>query len=202
MDEVARLMARDRADLFVAAAGRRGLSVEIIEKDFWVCWMLRRLFTLPNLPAGLIFKGGTSLSKAYKAIDRFSEDVDLSFDRGGLGFGGENDPLRAKSGKKKKHGVEALQETCQKVIRETFLPQLTAAVVSELGPAPGPPIPGSPWFEVALASEVGQHPSGNWALEMDREDPDGQTLLFHYPQSGRPRPAEEAAYLKPFVRLE
>jgi predicted nucleotidyltransferase component of viral defense system len=78
MDDVARLPAADRADLFSATARRRGLTAEIIEKDFWVCWTLKRLFTLPDPPAGLLFKGGTSLSKVFGVIERFSEDVDLS----------------------------------------------------------------------------------------------------------------------------
>src|SRR5438105_5854656 len=116
MDDVAQLPVTDRTDLFAATALRRGMTAEIIEKDFWVCWTLRRLFTLPDLPAGLLFKGGTSLSKVFRAIERFSEDVDLSFDRAGLGFGGANDPLGATSGKKRKQALEALTETCQRVI--------------------------------------------------------------------------------------
>ncbi len=100
MDEIARLPLSDRGDLFKAVARRRGLTPTIIEKDFWVCWTLKRLFTLPNPPAGLLFKGGTSLSKVFGIIERFSEDLDLSFDRVGLGFGGDNDPLNAPSGKK------------------------------------------------------------------------------------------------------
>src|SRR4051794_10678327 len=124
MDDVARLPAGDRADLFAAAAGRRGLSAAIMEKDFWVCWALKRVFTFSDPPAGLLFKGGTSLSKVYGAIERFSEDVDLSFDRADLGFGGTQDPLHAATGKKRKHGVEALAETCQRVIRDVFLPEL------------------------------------------------------------------------------
>ena len=76
MDDVARLPAADRTDLFAAAARRRRLTTEIIEKDFWVCWALKRLFTLPDPPAGLLFKGGTSLSKVFGVIERFSEDVD------------------------------------------------------------------------------------------------------------------------------
>ncbi len=67
MDDVARLPIEDRGQLFAAVAGQRGLIPEIIEKDFWVCWTLKRLFTLPKLPAGLIFKGGTSLSMAPMA---------------------------------------------------------------------------------------------------------------------------------------
>lgn len=93
MDDVARLPAGDRADLFVVTGAGRGLTSEMIEKDFWVCWTLKRLFTLPDPPAGLLFKGATSLSKVFGVIERFSEDVDLSFDRAGLGFGGESEPV-------------------------------------------------------------------------------------------------------------
>ena len=107
MDDVARLPLTDRTDLFAAVARQRGLTPAIIEKDFWVCWTLKQLFTLPDLPADLLFKGGTSLSKAFGLIERFSEDVDLSFDRSGLGFGGESDPLNATSGKKRKLGLES-----------------------------------------------------------------------------------------------
>ena len=49
----------------------------MIEKDFWVCWTLSRLFSSPELKKSLRFKGGTSLSKVYGVIDRFSEDLDF-----------------------------------------------------------------------------------------------------------------------------
>ncbi|MFH1723637.1 MAG: nucleotidyl transferase AbiEii/AbiGii toxin family protein [Elusimicrobiota bacterium] len=100
MDEIARLSARDRSELFSAASSGRGdMRPALVEKDFWVCWTLKRIFALENPPAGLVFKGGTSLSKAYQAIDRFSEDVDLSFDRSALGFGGDDDPAKDPSRK-------------------------------------------------------------------------------------------------------
>ncbi len=136
MDDVARLLLADRTDLFVATAGRRALTAAIIEKDFWVCWTLRRIFTLPDPPAGLLFKGGTSLSKVFRVIERFSEDVDLSFDRAGLGFGGESDPLNATSGKRRKQGLEALTEACQRAIQERLLPLLVAAFGEALGEPP------------------------------------------------------------------
>jgi hypothetical protein len=56
-----------------------GRSAWILEKDIWVCWALRTLFCMPNAPT-MAFKGGTSLSKVYGAIDRFSEDVDVTID--------------------------------------------------------------------------------------------------------------------------
>src|SRR5215207_6433860 len=59
------------------AARRRGLSPVVMEKDFWVCWMLGVLFAAP-FRDDLVFKGGTSLSKVFGVVDRFSEDIDLS----------------------------------------------------------------------------------------------------------------------------
>src|SRR5271155_2431017 len=180
MDDVARMPPADRADLFSATAGRRGLRQEIIEKDFWVCWSLKRLFTLPEPPAHLLFKGGTSLSKVFNAIVRFSEDVDLSFNRADLGFGEGHDPLHAPSGKKTRQWRDDLKDVCRRVIHEQFLPQLTAAFTASLGEPPGP----------------------GWRLELDSEDADQQTLLFHYPTRREPQAAGEPDYIKAFVRLE
>ena len=76
MDRFAQLPAAERATVFREAAARSRLgSATIIEKDFWVCWTLQRVFSSPTLP-GPLFKGGTSLSKAYKVIEpapRWSE---------------------------------------------------------------------------------------------------------------------------------
>src|SRR3984885_10713043 len=69
----------DRRDLFVGAGNRLGTTMQNIEKDFWVCWTLDALFN--GLEAGgprLLFKGGTSLSKGYGQIERFSEDIDIT----------------------------------------------------------------------------------------------------------------------------
>ncbi|MET3898147.1 hypothetical protein ABIB57_002093 [Devosia sp. UYZn731] len=66
MDEVARLPLTDRAALFGETGAGRGVANTIIEKDLWVCWNLKRLFDLPQAAAAsLVFKGGTSLSKAF-----------------------------------------------------------------------------------------------------------------------------------------
>ena len=54
----------------------RGMTPAIVEKDFWVCWTLGRLFAHPDLSRLLMFKGGTSLSKVFNLIERFSEDSD------------------------------------------------------------------------------------------------------------------------------
>ena len=71
----------ERRDLFLATAARLGTAVQNVEKDFWVCWVLDALFNgFPADGPRLLFKGGTSLSKVYKAIDRFSEDIDVTVD--------------------------------------------------------------------------------------------------------------------------
>ena len=67
---------RDRRDLFVGASTRLGTAEQNIEKDFWVCWTLDALFNeLETSGPRLLFRGGTSLSKGYGLIERFSEDI-------------------------------------------------------------------------------------------------------------------------------
>ena len=72
-----------------------------MEKDLWVSWTLRALFRLPSSGPYLTFKGGTSLSKGWKLIDRFSEDIDIVINREFLGFGGADAPEDAPSNKKR-----------------------------------------------------------------------------------------------------
>ena len=73
------LGARERADILQTVAARCGRAAVILEKDIWVCWVLQALFSMPD-PHPMAFKGGTSLSKVYRIIDRFSEDVDVTLD--------------------------------------------------------------------------------------------------------------------------
>ena len=70
---------RERADILRTVAANSGRSAVILEKDIWVCWVLQALFSMPD-PHPMAFKGGTSLSKVYGIIDRFSEDVDITLD--------------------------------------------------------------------------------------------------------------------------
>ncbi len=81
MDDFARRSAGERRVFIEEAAAQRDLTTVVIEKDFWVCWTLRRLGTAPDLKGHITFKGGTSLSKAYGIIERFSEDIDLTIRR-------------------------------------------------------------------------------------------------------------------------
>lgn len=179
MDEVAHLPTSDRADLFQTAASIRGdMRPALIEKDFWVCWTLQRIFTLKDPPAGLVFKGGSSLSKVFQAINRFSEDVDLSFDRSTLGFGGDNDPAKAPSRSQTAKRLGMLSAACREMIRSRFKPQLEASFSKVLGTTPS---------------------KKTWRVE---PDPDEQTLVFHYPAGIEADESPQARYARPTVRLE
>ena len=73
------LHAGERADILRTVAARSGRAAIILEKDIWVCWVLQAVFSMPDAYP-MAFKGGTSLSKVYRIIDRFSEDVDVTLD--------------------------------------------------------------------------------------------------------------------------
>lgn len=80
MDRFAELPVDERRLYFEQAAARLGMAPAIVEKDFWVYWVLRKIFSSDLLKHHFVFKGGTSLSKVYRLIERFSEDVDLILD--------------------------------------------------------------------------------------------------------------------------
>ena len=73
------LPTRERTDILRTVASRAGRQADILEKDVWICWVLATLFAIPD-GHPMAFKGGTSLSKVYRVIDRFSEDVDITLD--------------------------------------------------------------------------------------------------------------------------
>jgi hypothetical protein len=80
LDTVARFSNDDRRDLFLATSEKMQIPPGHVEKDFWVCWVLDALFASHRWSDKMIFKGGTSLSKIYRLINRFSEDIDLILD--------------------------------------------------------------------------------------------------------------------------
>ena len=180
MDKVALLPASDRAALFGETGAGRGVANTIIEKDLWVCWTLKRLFGLPqNAAASLVFKGGTSLSKAFGIIRRFSEDIDLSFDRADLGYTGDRDPEKeGLSRKKAGRLIDDLVGDVEKHIAHNLLPALRAAI----------------------ADELGEPQKEEWSLSID--DADAQTLNFHYPIALSASEYQGMAYITPRVKLE
>lgn len=80
LETIAAAMAEERKAVFLEAASINKIPAAMIEKDFWVCWTLNRLFSDLELQKILCFKGGTSLSKVFGVIERFSEDIDLILD--------------------------------------------------------------------------------------------------------------------------
>lgn len=126
MDKVARLPAQDRRDIFSEAAVRLGIRSTIIEKDFWVCVTLKLLFEKSRFAEYLVFKGGTSLSKAHGLIERFSEDIDLVLDWTLIGFGeGARNPMQdfASKGKQDQFNKE-INRLAAIYITETLCPEL------------------------------------------------------------------------------
>lgn len=109
-----------------------GIDPVIAEKDFWVCWLLGRLFAEPKLGNDCVFKGGTSLSKVFGVIERFSEDIDLAIMPASLGWQ-EADLDQAPSRTKREKLMHELEEVCAEAARSVWLPRLEAAVQAVLG---------------------------------------------------------------------
>lgn len=115
-----------------AAAGQAGQAV-MLEKDFWVSWLLGLLFADPELGPHLVFKGGTSLSKVFSVIDRFSEDIDLCLVPEFVGADAEGfDALPSRG--KRDAAVLQMQRLCAAKVREVLVPRLAAAITTQLGP--------------------------------------------------------------------
>ena len=136
------------------AAARRSVSAVIIEKDFWVSWMLAVLFR-SEFAGNLVFKGGTSLSKVFGAIDRFSEDIDLSL---APAFVGIDAPGEDSSRTKLDRWMHDAQEACAVTLRRKVKPLLDREITWALGTS-------------ARAD----------ALEPAMGDGAETNLLFHYP---------------------
>lgn len=79
MNKFLELSDSQRKSVYESVAIKVGLPAQVIEKDFWVTAILQTVFTLP-VAKQLVFKGGTSLSKGWKLIERFSEDIDIAVD--------------------------------------------------------------------------------------------------------------------------
>ena len=156
------------------AQDKLGLPPATIEKDFWVCWTLKKLFTLPEWGSRLTFKGGTSLSKGWGLIERFSEDIDIVINRGALGFDGDMAPDCASSKKQMRKRLDALKTASQQCVNESLLPMLDKAISQE------------------MPAEL------SWRLDPDPDDLDKQTLLLVYPTAF----ADRTAYLNQVVKIE
>jgi hypothetical protein len=129
------------------------LPAASLEKDYWVCWTLRELFSIPEWGQSITFKGGSSLSKCWSLINRFSEDIDIVIDKGFLGFGGEDSPENAPSKKQKGKRLDAMKKAAQKRIHRNLAPTLAARIDASL--------PNSDTWELIPASEEEDCPRGS-----------------------------------------
>ena len=157
-------------------ASRRGILPVMVEKDFWVSWTLAVLFAHPEFGDQLVFKGGTSLSKVFGAIERFSEDIDLSVSPEFLGIG-EESVERAASRNKRTERMKELEAACIERVRDRFVPELERIAREALGERRG----GAAWMEFQIDANT-----------------DSPVVLFHYP-SNEPTGFE---YLGRLVKME
>ncbi|TWC77404.1 hypothetical protein FB593_11542 [Rhizobium sp. SJZ105] len=126
----------DRRDVLAIAAEKVGRPIHLLEKDAWVVWALQTLYGT-TLGEHLVFKGGTSLSKAYKAIRRFSEDVDLTYDIRELAHDlvGENDEALPKTRSEEKRWTSEVRKRLPVWVYETVSPLIVDAINAQSLPA-------------------------------------------------------------------
>lgn len=148
-------LSSDERRLYIEqAAIQRNVSPVIMEKDFWVCWLLGILFK-SEFARHLVFKGGTSLSKVFGVIDRFSEDIDLSLSPTFL-----NLPEAGTTRNQANKWMTRAEAACEIAVRTQIMPALEAAVVEGLGK------------NERVRFEFLKEPNTN-----------SPVLLFHYPSS-------------------
>jgi hypothetical protein len=153
MRSVAKLPAKDLRALFTNTAGKTGMTDAIVEKDFWVCWTLDYLFNRCKWRENLVFKGGTSLSKAYNLIERFSEDIDLILDWRVLAYS-TDEPWEQRSNTKQDRFNKEANERAAVFLRNEFVPAIKDDLTIELG------------CDIRIVSDDG----------------DGQVVLISYPK--------------------
>lgn len=153
MNKIVDLPERERDVLFRNTAEKQGMSPGIVEKDFWVCWALDYLFHDCPWAKHLAFKGGTSLSKCFGLIQRFSEDIDIILDWRLLGFE-KDEPWGDRSRTKQDRFNKDANVRTESFLHETFLPKLQGD------------------FAELLNAE--------FSLFIDEADP--QTVCFAYPR--------------------
>ncbi len=144
----------------------------ILEKDVWVCWVLDSLFTIDD-EVEMAFKGGTSLSKAYNAIARFSEDIDVTIASASLNPG--IDPFDPDLGGKARRRMS-----------DDMNARMVAYVVEVV----------EPHFRQKLSQ---QFPGGGWDLDISGQ---GEVLNLTYPTVTSNVVGDEPGYIREFIKIE
>lgn len=167
---------KERADVIREVAARRNISAVLVEKDFWVSWTLAVLFAHPDFCDQLVFKGGTSLSKVFGVIERFSEDIDLSVSPEFVGIN-EQWVEDAESRSKRTDRMKQLEAACTKTVGERIAPELERIAEDALG----------------KSAE-----SKNWMEFQVDDETHSPVVLFHYPSNE----ATGFEYLRRSVKME
>lgn len=159
MYTIAKLSAKERNIIIGNTAAKAKLHEAVIEKDFWVCLMLDYLFHKSPWRDHIAFKGGTSLSKAYHVISRFSEDIDLILDWRLLGYG-ITEPWNERSRTKQNIFNEDANQKTANLLKNEFLPKISTDI----------------------AKLIGHKNAISMLDESDNKDCE-QTIIFRYPKS-------------------
>ncbi|WP_398471578.1 nucleotidyl transferase AbiEii/AbiGii toxin family protein [Tardiphaga sp.] len=163
---------------FDTTAQRLGTASQNIEKDFWVCWTLDALFHgLKEGGPRLLFKGGTSLSKGFGLIDRFSEDIDVTVFREDIGEPASIEELIALSSNKRRARLNTIKEACQAYIKGPLRDEITGILAERL--------------------EAAGFAAGAARVEVDDTDADQQTLLIWYPTA-----TPKSDYIRAAIKIE
>ena len=163
---------------FDTTAQRLGTSAQNIEKDFWVCWTLDALFNeLKEDGPRLLFKGGTSLSKGFGLIERFSEDIDVTVFRDDIGEPATIEELEGLSGKKRKARLDSIKGACRAYINGPLRDELMSILQTRL--------------------KAAGMTAGTARVEANDADPDGQTLLLWYPSA-----TPQSEYVRAAIKIE
>ncbi|MEX2501957.1 MAG: nucleotidyl transferase AbiEii/AbiGii toxin family protein [Trueperaceae bacterium] len=180
----------ERREIIEAGASTSSWSADVLEKDVWVVWCLDALFRQPSAP-DYAFKGGTSLSKVYAAIDRFSEDVDITVSTKHPSILGNEDPLaEAITGTHRKRLNERAATNFAAYLREHLAPYLEHAAATLPEGSRPTIIPDGEAVHVAYPSVL---PDGTEAAYLRRQ------VLLEFGTRGTTEPREEqsvATYLE------
>jgi hypothetical protein len=129
MKRIASMSTGERGEIFAEAGARLGFSPFHVEKDFWVCWTLAALFGDEAVGPNLAFRGGTSLSKGWQCIDRFSEDIDLAINRDWAGGGDVVDFNEEKvTASERERRFKKLRNQCRATVADVIVPLLSQAM--------------------------------------------------------------------------
>lgn len=174
MNAFAQEPAESRADFIYQYSASANVPAYIVEKDFWVCWLLGKIFATDELGRDCVFKGGTSLAKVFQAIHRFSEDIDLGLTPASLGWS-ETDLDDAPSKTARQKRVAQIETDCANAVSQRFGPALERVIHHSLGKPSG-----KSWLTYEL--EAASH---------------SPILYFAYPQA-----VPAGTYIAPTVKVE